>query len=380
MIEELFFELIRVALGTQASLSRLPSETEWEDLLKMAVKQSLVGICFSALHNLGADSDEGYARIGMSEDLFFDWMGLAAQIQMKNEMVNEQCVALQKRLAASGYRSCIFKGQAVASLYQTDSSSELSLFRQSGNIDIWIEGGKKCVIELVQRIAPTKEIRETHAQLKVFDDTEVEAHYRPGLIRDFVKNAKLQRFFKEQSEACFCNKVRLNHLTVSDFIICAPTTEFNLVHQLTHIFHHLFTEGVGLRQVMDYYFVIRHEMEVEKGSSVQEVKKMASELGLGRFASALMWVIGYVFDLPEDEMLWKPVEKDGRFLLNEIMQAGNFGREDKRYNLHNMSAWQSLVRITRKNLSYLRFASFDWFWSPLWRVYYFFVRKVNGYK
>ena len=112
-INTLFYELIRVAIGTQeppstglrAGLSRLPSEAEWEGLLDMAEKQSLIGVCFVGIHALGADSDEGYVQIGMSQDLYFDWMGTAAQINMKNEIVNKQCVELQKRLAADGLRS-----------------------------------------------------------------------------------------------------------------------------------------------------------------------------------------------------------------------------------------------------------------------------------
>ena len=117
-INELFFDLIRVSIGTQNTLSRLPSEAEWEELFEMAVKQSLVGVCFAALQRLGADADEGFARIGMSEDLYFDWMGTAAQINMKNELVNRQCVELQKRLTAEGFRSSILKGQGVAALYR----------------------------------------------------------------------------------------------------------------------------------------------------------------------------------------------------------------------------------------------------------------------
>ena len=42
--------------------------------------------------------------------------------------------------------------------------------------------GKERVIELVRKLAPTKELRETHAHLDVFEDVEVEAHYRPELV------------------------------------------------------------------------------------------------------------------------------------------------------------------------------------------------------
>ena len=78
-MDSLFYQLIRVAIGTQDSLSRLPSQKEWKALYDMAKKQSLVGVCFAALQRLGADADEGFARIGMSEMLYLTWMGMTAK-------------------------------------------------------------------------------------------------------------------------------------------------------------------------------------------------------------------------------------------------------------------------------------------------------------
>ena len=147
-LNTLFFELIRVSIGTQTTLSRLPSEAEWEELFEMAVKQSLVGVCFSGLHDLGADSDEGHVRIGMSEEQFFNWMGMAVQINMRNNVVNEQCVTLQKRLAADGIKSSILKGQGVAMLY----GEELRGFRHSGDIDIYVDCGREKAIEYARSI------------------------------------------------------------------------------------------------------------------------------------------------------------------------------------------------------------------------------------
>lgn len=400
-LSSIFYQLIQVAIGSRVCLSHTPRADEWKQLYEMARKQSLVGVCFAGVQRLVEQRQEP------PEMLYLTWMGMAAKIQQRNEVVNRQCVDVQKMLAEKGFRSCIFKGQANASLYVVSdgfnrfqvsegsmdstgsptvnhkpSTINLTALRQSGDIDIWIEGGKKRVIELVQEIAPTKEIRETHAHMDVFPDTEVEAHYRPGLIRNFVKNAMLQKFFQEEAEACFSNIIRLE-VSGEGLEIVAPTTEFNLVHQMTHIFHHLFTEGVGLRQVMDYYMVLRTVQEV---SEVSRVQKVVSELGLERFASALMWVIKTVFvghendDDNDNFFPWTPNEKDGRFLLGEIMQSGNFGKYDERHDFRNMNVVQSLFRITGKNLSYLRFAPFDWFWSPLWRGYHFCSRKLNGYQ
>ena len=112
MIEKSFFELIQVALGVRTCLTHSPSEDDWCQLYELAKKQSLVGICFAAVQKFKLQQQ------CPPELLYLTWMGMAAKIQQRNEVVNRQCVDLQKRLSADGFRSYIMKGQAVASLYR----------------------------------------------------------------------------------------------------------------------------------------------------------------------------------------------------------------------------------------------------------------------
>lgn len=56
-IEKLFFELIRVEIGTQDSLSHILTGKEWQILYDIAKKQSLVGICFAGVQRL-VDSEK----------------------------------------------------------------------------------------------------------------------------------------------------------------------------------------------------------------------------------------------------------------------------------------------------------------------------------
>lgn len=366
-IEQLFFELLRVSIGVSGCLSKTPTNEEWKALCDMAKKQSLVGVCFAGVQKLVEQQQTS------EEMLYLTWMGMAAKIQQRNEVVNQQCVEVQRMIAERGYRSCIIKGQSNHPNY-----GSLAMLRQSGDIDIWIEGGRDRVIELVQSIAPTNEIRETHAQLNVFSDIEVEAHYRPGLIRDFVRNRRLQQFFVDCEEECFSNRLKLQGDRLE---ICAPPQRFNAVHQMLHIYHHLFDGGIGLRQVMDYYFVLLTLRDTE---DVRKVKEVIHDLRVERFAAALMWVIGYVIENSQTpqtfQTFWTPNEKDGRFLLNEIMQAGNFGHHDERNKKFDMgSYWQNFFGIIGRNIAYFRFAPCDWLMSPLWRVYHFVWRKKNGY-
>lgn len=361
MDNNIFFELTRVALGNTACLSRMPKAKEWVNLYAMAKKQSLVGVCFAGVQKLK------YQRQCPPEELYLQWMGMAAKIQQRNENVNKQCIEVQTLIAEKDYRSCIIKGQSNHANY-----GSLALLRQSGDIDIWVEGGRDKVVDLVNSICTTKEVRETHAQLHVFEDTEVEVHYRPGLIRDFRRNAKLQKFFAENAEECFTNKVAL-----SCGEIVAPKVEFNAVQQLLHIYHHLFDGGIGLRQIMDYYFVLLHLPENKK----EYVMKVLKTVGVERFAKALMYVEKQVFGIDDKYLLCTPSEKDGKYLLREIMIGGNFGQFDNRRNYDvSRSFIESFLGVYFKNFSNIRFAPMEWFWSPLWRLYFFGWRKFNGYK
>lgn len=403
--EQLFFELIQVAIGTRICLSHTPSVDEWGELYAMAKKQSLVGVCFAGVRRLGANADDGISAIGMPEMLYLTWMGMAAKIQQKNEIVNKQCVEVQQMIEKEGFRTFIMKGQGNAALYKVSKGStstgsaqaqefqevsghsDLSLLRQSGDIDIYLEGGFEKVNAFVQSTCPTKEINELEIHYHCLQDTEVEIHYRPFVMRNPFKNRKLQRFFAMEGEKCFENKIALPN-GVGE--IAVPTTTFNLVHQMVHIAHHLYTDGIGFRQLMDYYFVVKHEMEVKKSSSVREVKKVITEFGLDSFASALMWVIAHVFantstgsaqadNYNENFYPWEPCEKDGRMLLEEILKSGNFGHQDEtRADLSNK--WKSFWYVNGKTFRFWRFDHWAWFWSPLWRVYHFAWRKILGYR
>ena len=378
--EKLFFDLIRVSIGQQVCLSHTPSADEWGELYAMAKKQSLVGVCFAGVHRLVGQQQEP------PEMLYLTWMGMAAKIQQRNEVVNRQCVDLQKQLSADGLRSCILKGQGNASLYVVKKGSNgkegvesnLSALRQSGDIDIWIEGGRKKVVDYVQQIAPTDDIRDNHATLNIFNDTEVEAHFRPATLRNPIRNKKLQKFFELTSDDCFAHEIDLE-----EGKIIVPTAEFNIVYQMVHIFEHFFTEGIGMRQVMDYYFVLQ-SAKGSRGLRVQEVQRVVSDLGLDRFASALMWVIKTVFvghaNDDDDFFPWKPNEEDGHVLINEILLSGNFGKQDERQKNMYDSRWNSFWMVHFKTLHFWRFDHWAWFWSPLWRVFGFVVRKVNGYQ
>lgn len=367
-INNLFFELLRVAIGTQSSLSRVPSAQEWKALYDMAKKQSLVGICFAGLQRLGADADSGFSKLGLTEMQYLTWMGMAAKIQQRNNIVEDQCVILQKRLAAEGLRNFLMKGQCNAALY-----GDLCNLRQSGDIDVYVDGGREKVLEFVNRTAPTSVINEIECEYKCFDGTEVDMHFAYSNIRHPFRNRKFHKYLDSYKELNYTNYRRMRN---GESVSC-PAWEYDLVFQLVHVYEHFISRGVGFRQVMDYYFLLKN---LPKNVDVAAIEKGVSDMGLTRFASGLMWVLQHVFGLRMVDVLWVPNERDGRFLLQEILLSGNFGQGNDRMKDVVTNTWKRAWVVNANAFRYWRFDHWAWFWSPLWRIYHFIWKRLHGFK
>lgn len=439
-MNELFFELIRVAIGTQESLSRVPSKKEWGRLFKMAERQRLLGICFYGVKKVASpiydneaypqyDNEaspqpspegKGESKISIPGELYDYWLGTAALIQQQNQKVNKQCLEVSAKFQEAGIRYSILKGQGVAQLYnegrktkderQNDSNS-LGMFRQPGDIDVYVDWGREKAIEFADSIGQENaEWDYKHLHLKMFKDTEVEVHYRVEVLLNLWKNRKLQKWFKKHEEDMFSQQGGL----------ITPTIEFNLFYILLHIYRHFLYEGVGLRQLLDYFFVLQeYEKSEECRVKSEELVDLLRQFGMLRFAQGVMWVLMHVFECqnesltptpsPEGKgiydndkptpnpslkgrenlnwrerypwMIVKPLESEGRFILHEVMQGGNFGKFDKRIKKGGKrSKLQAVSAVLQHNLHLLKHYPSDVIWAPIWIVYHWGWKKATVLK
>ncbi len=358
----LFFELLRVALGNLDSLSKTVSEQEWLYLYKIAERQALLGISFY-----------GVSRIELQEqklpvDLYYDWLATATQIQSQNEKLDQQTIAIWNRLKESGFASIILKGQGNATMY-----GPMSSLRQSGDIDVWIQGNRKCILGWVSRIAPTNKITWLHAHLHFFKDTEVEVHFVPTYLRNPLYNYRLQKWFNQNGWS------NTKTVQIGGGEISIPNDEFNIVFQLLHIFRHLFGEGIGLRQVMDYYFLLltRNQENIENKN--EKVMAILRQVGLTQFASGMMWILGYVFHLEQELMICGRDEKLGRMILDDIMKSGNFGHQDERKR-NGESRVDTFLRVNRENIRYIRYFPTEVICTPFYRIWHRCWKWSHGYQ
>ncbi len=366
MVSNLFRELILISVGEMDSFSSSPTVEDWLQLFKMAKKQALLGVCFEGIRKLCLDRPEQVTSL--PEELKRRWLCTAIILQCRNEVMNTRCIELQRQLSDAGFRSCILKGQGVASFY-----GSLSPFRQSGDIDVFIDADRAASLDyLGKNCIACSGWDYVHAHPRFFDDVEVELHYRASVFRNLFRNRRFQRFIKQNKAEFFCGSVALANAGS----IVVPSGWMNLFYQLHHIYRHLFSEGIALRQVMDYYFSLKSISlsDVDK----QKLLKAVNEFGMERFARGLMWILADVFGMSGNLMIWKPDEKEGRFVLDDILQSGNFGMADKRDNKFPNRRASKLAEAVRRSRHLVTHYHDEALWTPIYYVWHFCWKRLQS--
>ena len=252
------FLFLRYSLGDKVDLSMVVANMYWRQLYSFAAKQTIIGICFDGIKRLSEEYPEVLKKNPIEKDLLMTWMGVSQQIRRQNMKVNGVAAKLYSMLREDGLRCCILKGQGNALMYPNAYS------RNPGDIDVWVNASREQITEYAKkRFELGDDIRYQHIDTSV-DGVPVELHFFPCTMNNPIYNARLQKWFKRNADLPCSHIVGLPD-GAGDIAI--PTTAFNVVYQLTHLYHHFFDEGIGMRQIIDYYYVVCDFYKVYQNSS-----------------------------------------------------------------------------------------------------------------
>ena len=362
-----FFTFLRYGLGYKGNISRVVAGMDWQMLYSFASKQALLGLCFEGIERLGEEYPEELKRNPIGRELLMTWMGKAQQIRRQNRKVNLVASKLFSMLREDGLRCCILKGQGNALMYPNPYS------RTPGDIDVWIHASRKWINEYaLKKFELEDDIRLQHLETSL-DGVPVELHFFPCSMNNPIYHARLQKWFKRNADLQCSNVVSL-----PDGIgeIAIPTTAFNVVYQLTHLYHHFFDEGIGMRQIIDYYNVV--SMLNVNCEMLTWLPKDLKHLGLWKFAGAVMYVLHEALGLSEEKMIAPMDEKRGKLLLVEILNGGNFGKHFTKYGHFTQQgmAKKYFLKIWR-NMHFVRYYPAEALSEPIFRTWHFFWRMKN---
>lgn len=358
----LFFRLIQIGVQRRRDPFFQPSADEWVLLYEMASKHTLQGVCFEALQWL--DSNQKPPK-----NILLRWYAVAEDIKKRNITIFKESVKAQSYFAEYGYLSCVLKGCGIANYYP------IPQYRVCGDIDIWVDCERRQIISFIQSKVPLSKglVVYHNISLPFSKPCPVEIHFTPSWMFSYFTNKRLQSFFKREKEHIFGHTIRRENTKELN----VPTVAFNRVYILIHIYRHLFGEGVGLRQLMDYYYVLKQGFtEEERLDTVTILKKLKME----KFARGIMYVLQKVFAMESSFFILPPDRLHGEFLLSEVVQAGNFGHYDQRKQTNmNDSPGVLFFKRCRRNLRFFRYYPSETLWTPWFKIWHFCWRKYHGW-
>ena len=417
------FDFLKYCQGAKSDVNKVIAGIDWQMLYSFAFKQALLGLCFDGIERLGKEYPEELKLNPIGRELLMTWMGKAQQIRRQNMKVNAEAGKLFSMLREDGFRCCILKGQGNALMYPNPYS------RTPGDIDVWVNASREYLTEYAKCHFKLEDDIRFHHLETTLDGVPVELHFFPCIMNNPIYNARLQKWFKRNTDLQCSNVVSL-----PDGIgeIAIPTTAFNVIYQLCHLYHHFFDEGIGMRQIIDYYYVVDDFWKVKESFSQPSRPSLPKEgstafpkplspqgtedvtalrcseplrskdggaskpspyfagwdrlgyacelkhLGLWKFAGAVMYVLHEALGLSDEKMIAPMDEKRGKLLLAEILNGGNFGRHFTKYGHFTQQgmAKKYFLKIWR-NMHFVRYFPAEALSEPIFRTWHFFWRMKN---
>ena len=241
------FLFLNYCLGKKVDMSMVVAKIDWRQLYTFASRQALLGFCFDGIERLTKEFAEELKQNPMERDLLMTWIGASQQIRRQNMKVNAVAGKLYSKFREDRLRCCILKGQGNALMYPNPYS------RTPGDVDVWVNASREDITEYAKTHFEIGDDIRFHHLETTMDGVPVELHFFPCSMNNPLYNARLQKWFKWNADLQCSNVVSL-----PDGIgeIAIPTTAFNIIYQLTHLYHHFFDEGIGMRQIIDYFLVV----------------------------------------------------------------------------------------------------------------------------
>ena len=171
-------------------------------------------------------------------------------------------------------------------------------------------------------------------------------------------------------ERCLTDEVKLPE---GGGRIPVSSVEFNIIYQLMHMMHHFFDEGIGLRQMIDYYYLLRNAKD-DVRSKLPDIRETLKYLNLNKFSGAVMYIMKEVLGLEEDYLIGAVDERRGKTLLKEILSGGNFGHSS---SLDQNNAAKKYFQKTWRNMQLVKEYPTEALCEPVFRTWHFFWRQFH---
>ncbi len=295
--------LSSIAAFLKGEKYQAPLETDWKALFHESVSQAVALSCLQGLDERALPDE---AKKG--------WQGYAMRCLQSNIRIHEQHAYVHELLTAAGIPYVILKGCASAYYYPDP------LMRAMGDVDFLIaEEDVERATKLLEAQGLTA-WKEKHVCHIVFrkDKLHLELHFKPAGLPD----GKMGERILEQLADIY-TQARAVELDGNPFQ--QPSDFHHGLIILMHTYHHMLSEGIGLRHLCDWAVFVKHLGE-DFASLFHE---RLSDVGLWKFAQILSYTAHLYLRIPYCEWMEAQDEALCEALISDVLSGGNFGEKDE---------------------------------------------------
>lgn len=336
-----FFELVRAGLWTGANDNENANQNhfegvDWGEVYRMAEEQSVVGLVSAGLDWFKVHD----SRFTVPQTAVLQFVGQTLQLEQRNKAMNAFVAESIEKLRENDIYAILVKGQGIAQCY------EKPLWRSCGDVDLLLsEDNYEKAKELLIPLASDVETEFTHFKHlgMTIDGWMVELH---GTLHSRL-SARVDRMVDQvQGDVFYGGKVRSvtfnandNHndniRTAGSVQVFLPAPNEDVIFVFTHILHHFFFEGIGLRQICDWcrlLWVYRDSLDVRLLEQRLRKAGLMSEWKV--FAAFTVEYLGMPVEaMPlfnEDDNHNDNLKKKAERICRFVMEVGNFGHNQRR--------------------------------------------------
>ena len=324
IVQEELLSLLRAALWGIKPDVTIFKGVSWKEVIHLADIETVRGLLLDGISLLPRE-------LMPDEDTVMDLVGRQNKIAQYNKVHRETIVQIDKALKANGITAVFMKGQITALRYPQP------LHRQPGDIDFVVskEDFAKTLdtLETIGKVDRTL-VHEHHGMAWV-NGVTIEPHYKVHNYQRPSTDKAMQEMFAE----IYPDKLAQADIDGYNVSIFPPT--FESVFLVSHMVNHVYEEGLGLRQVIDYaMFLNKRADNIYWLIHDEYLYRMRMQRAFRIFTCVCVEYLG--LPQPSQVQPFSFKEKEwAKKLIDDIMTVGNFGRGQ--YVFHH-NGWQDALR------------------------------------
>lgn len=317
--QQAFFELLRAGLWDKDARLSVFGAIHLKEICRIAEEQSVVGLVAAGL--------ERVTDVKHPKEEVLQIVGQTLQLEQRNKAMNAFVSELIGRLKDAGIYALLVKGQGVAQCYARP------LWRACGDVDLLLnaddyEKAKKLLVPLATEVE-TEYTHFKHIRMTI-DGWEVELH---GTLHSRLSRRVDRRVDAVQEDTLKFGNVRT--WKCGDTDVNLPSPDNDVIFVFTHILHHFFFEGIGLRQICDWCRLLwTYKSSLNHGlleSRVRKMGLMSEWKAFAAFAENRLGMPVEAMPLFEDNDIHNDnLKKKAERICQFLMEVGNFGHNQRR--------------------------------------------------